>query len=261
MAIRQTPLEDQRTGNYRSSQSPVRTSPPAWLSKPVKKDKGEEDNFNTNNNNPFAGAKIGSGATENASRFNQRPVSREYSRGPAYGGRYNPSTGQQTQIPLTRAPAYNGGYNPTATNKPKWMVGRSAAYGGKYDPTKNNPASAKFSTATSYMNPNEQAAAIQRAQNPNSFMGQNDPHHLFNPYIDRYQMTGPNTPWWPTGAQAPVNIPTPTAQPAAGGYPYSFSSRYGGNWGRGGYGGGGGYSYNSSPAWSDYYLKLNSWNI
>jgi len=242
MAIRQTPLEDQRTGNYRSSQSPVRTSPPAWLSKPVKKDKGEEDNFNTNNNNPFAGAKIGSGATENASRFNQRPVSREYSRGPV-------------RTPNSRFDTTAG--TGVTAQPPAWL---QPIQGGRYSPGGPFTTGAKESKPKK-MTPEEAYAAAQGIQNPGSFMGQNDPHHLFNPYIDRYQMTGPNTPWWPTGAQAPVNIPTPTAQPAAGGYPYSFSSRYGGNWGRGGYGGGGGYSYNSSPAWSDYYLKLNSWNI
>jgi len=80
----------------------------------VKKDKGEEDNFNTNDNNPFAGAQIGSGATQNASRYNPRPVSREYSRGPVRtpNSRFDTTagTGVTRQEPAWMQPISGGRY-------------------------------------------------------------------------------------------------------------------------------------------------------
>lgn len=103
----------------------------------------------------------------------------------------------------------------------------------------------------------EEALAIAQAgQNPNSWMGQNDPHHLMNPAIDYYPASGPLLPWWAQATAQPAT-PTVTAPPSmmsaygyggGGGSNYrrkGFGSSYGGNWG----GGGGGYSDYQDPAW------------
>jgi len=132
----------------------------------------------------------------------------------------------------------------------------------------------------SWMNPyvylNLAAQGIQPTKlNPGS---QNDPHRLYNPFIDWYPSTGPLMPWWPqanmgvgegdswmnpyvyknlrAGLQKAAGPAWGGSGGGGGGGGGGFGTRFGWGGGGGGYGGYGDYS--GIPSWL---LGLYSWNI
>lgn len=157
----------------------------------------------------------------------------------------------QYQISRGSAPSYQP--QPTSSI-PAWLrVTGGGQMPGGLSPQQRNEAEENLGSMTF-----EEALAIAQAgQNPNSWMGQNDPHHLMNPNIDFYPSTGPLMPWWMQPTQQEPTM-TPTVTPSmmssygsgdGGGYTKrrkGFGSSYGGNWEGGGGGYGGEYT---NPAW------------
>lgn len=260
MAIQKGIMKEEQ-GNKPTYQ--MASKPPAWAG----------------GGNPFSGsgAAAGSGVIEAKpfiqesdeeiranikTQVNNAKTSQQGFQTPTSSARLNATTRPPNPFSRITKPGAGGGNAPRSL--PAWMQPSQAgpAYGGGYNPTSTNPAYQGGGGNEDTMSYEEALAAAQSIQNPNSWMGQNDPHHTMNPMIDYYpEVNGPLLPWWalPTAAPAPAPITPPPASAAP--------TYYGGNWRRGGGGGGGwGGGWDSGgwggggekPAWWDASMGLYS---